>query len=104
MKREETALSLLLNYNCKYDHFELGNYNLVLSVHLFRDFERYKNLSYPLLIKGNLKEKGTKYILRRPDLGVIMLYEILEIRITDYIQDLNLEYIKQFLKLLIIFI
>ena len=84
MKRNEAAQSLLLNCNCNYNHFIRGNYNAALSCHLYREFKGYKNLSYPFIIKGNLREKGTQFMLRRPDLGVLMFYEIIEVLITDY--------------------
>ena len=84
MKRNETAQSLLLYYNCNYNHFIKGNCNAALSCHLYREYKGYKNLSYPFILKGNLREKGTQFMLRRPDLGVLMFYEIKEILITDY--------------------
>ena len=84
MKGNETGQSLVLTFRSKYNHFVLANYNLVLSIHLYRDFEKYKNLSYPFIIKGDLKGKGSKFMLRRPDLGVLMFYEVVEIMITDY--------------------
>ena len=84
MNSKENAQSLLLNYNCKYNHFIAAYYNAAYIIHLFRDFEVYNNLSYPYILKGNLKRKGTKFMLRRPDLGVLMFYEILESTITDY--------------------
>ena len=84
MNSKENAQSLLLNYNCKYNHFIAAYYNAAYIIHLFRDFEVYNNLSYPYILKGNLKGKGTKFMLRRPDLGVLMFYEIEEFIITDY--------------------
>ena len=84
MKRNEIAQSVLLNLICNYNHLLLGSYNLVLCTHLYRENETYKNLNYPLILKGNTQEKGSKFILRRPDLGVLMFYEVLEIIITDY--------------------
>ena len=84
MKKNEIAQSLLINYHCKYSHCILGIQNIVLSVHLYRDFKDYKNLSYPFIIEGDLKNKGTKFMLRRPDIGIIMFYELKELVITDY--------------------
>ena len=84
MKRNETAQSLLLHFNCNYNHFVIGNNNIALSIHFYRDFKEYKNMSYPFILKGDLKRKGSKFMLRRPDLGVIMFYEIKEVIITDY--------------------
>lgn len=84
MNKNEHSLSILLNYKCKYNHIMLGCYNIILSCHLYREFENYKNLSYPFIIGGNIKRNGGKFMLRRPDLGVIMFYEIMEYTITDY--------------------
>ena len=55
MNSKENAQSLLLNYNCKYNHFIAAYYNAAYIIHLFRDFEVYNNLSYPYILKGNLK-------------------------------------------------
>ena len=84
MNKNETALSILLNCHCKYSHFLSGCNNIFLSCHLYHDFKVYKNLSYPYILKGDLNSKGTKFMLRRPDIGVIMFYEIKEYIITDY--------------------
>ena len=84
MKKGEIANSLLINYNCRYNHFVLGYNNMVYVVHLFRDFRVFKNLSYPFVIEGNLEMKGAKFMLRRPDIGVLMFYELRESLITDY--------------------
>ena len=84
MKSNEKSQSLLLNYKCKYNHFVMAYNNAAYSVHFFRDFNLYKHLSYPIILNGDLKRKGTKFILRRPDLGILMFYEILESTVTDY--------------------
>ena len=84
MNRNERAQSLILHYNCIYNHFLKGTFNSAFSCHLYREFKDYKNLSYPFVLQGDLKKKGTKFMLRRPDLGVLMFYEIIEVLITDY--------------------
>lgn len=84
MKKNEAAQSLLLHYQCNYNHFIRGNYDAALSCHLYREFKDYRKLSYPFIIKGDLKKKGTQFMLRRPDLGVLMFYEVMEALITDY--------------------
>jgi hypothetical protein len=84
MNKNETAQSLLLRCKCKYKDFVLGLYNIPFSRHLYRTCQVYKHLSYPFIIKGDLHNKGSKFILKRPDLGVIMFYEILEKIVTDY--------------------
>jgi hypothetical protein len=84
MKKNETAQSLLLRCKCKYKDFVLGMHNIPFSCHLYRTCQVYKHLSYPFIIKGDLRTKGSKFILKRPDLGVIMFYEILETIVTDY--------------------
>jgi hypothetical protein len=84
MKKGEIVNSIIMRYNCKYNYFVLGNNNIVFSVHLFRDFKGYKNLSYPFVLEGDLKMKDIKFMLRRPDLGLIAFYELKELLITDY--------------------
>ena len=84
MKRNEAAQSILLHYNANYNHFIRGNYNAAISCHLYREFKDYKHLSYPFILRGNLKKKGSRFMLRRPDIGVLMFYEIVEVLITDY--------------------
>ena len=84
MKKNETAQSLILRCKCKYNDFVLGMQNIPFSCHLYRTCQEYKHLSYPFIIKGDLETKGSKFILKRPDLHVIMFYEILERTVTDY--------------------
>jgi hypothetical protein len=84
MIKGQMANSILMKYHCKYNHFVLGNKNIALAVHLYRHFEGYKNLSYPFVLEGDSKMKGTKFMLKRPDLGLIMFYELKETIITDY--------------------
>ena len=84
MKKNETSQTLILNCKCSYSYFVEGCYNLILACHFYRDYKPYKNLSYPFIIEGDLKRKGTKFMIKRPDLGVIMFYEIVESTITDY--------------------
>lgn len=84
MKKNETALTLFLNYHCKYSHLVKGCYSAFYSCCLYRTFKVYKNLSYPYILEGDLYSKGTKFMLRRPDIGVIMFYEIKDYLMTDY--------------------
>ena len=84
MKKNETALTLFLNYHCKYSHLVKGCYSVFYSCCLYRTFKVYKNLSYPYILEGDLYSKGTKFMLRRPDIGVIMFYEIKDYLMTDY--------------------
>ena len=84
MKNNEAANTILLNCRCNYTHFVIANYNIILTCHLYREFKAYKNLSYPFIIEGNLKEKGNKFMIRRPDIGINIFYELLESTITDY--------------------
>lgn len=84
MKKDESVNCMLLNVRCNYTHFVIANYNIILTCHLYREFKVYKNLSYPFIIEGNLKEKGNKFMLKRPDLGVNLFYELIESTITDY--------------------
>ena len=84
MKKGEIANSILIGFNCKYNHFVLGNKNIVSLIHLFKDFKDYKNLSYPFVLEGDLKVKGSKFMLKRSDIGIIMFFELKELLITDY--------------------
>lgn len=82
MKTNETSQSLMIHCRCNFSHMILGTYNMVLSCQFQREY--CKNLSYPMIIKGNLKEKGSKFLIKRPDLNLYLFYEINELIITDY--------------------
>ena len=41
-------------------------------------------MSYPIVIRGNLKEKGSRFMLKIEDLDLYIFYEISDIIITDY--------------------
>ena len=84
MKRNETTNTLLLNIRCNYTHFVAVSSNVILTCHFYREYKYYKNLSYPLIVEGNLNEKGNKFMLRRPDLGINIYYKLIESTITDY--------------------
>ena len=68
MKKGEIVNSILMKYNCMYNHFVLGNKNIIFAIYLLRDFKDFKKLSYPFIIEGDLKNKGTKFIMRRSDI------------------------------------
>lgn len=82
MNNNATIQSLIMHCRCNFSHMIIGTYNMALSCHFQREY--CKNLSYPIIIKGNLKEKGSKFIIKRQDLNLYIFYEILEIVITDY--------------------
>ena len=82
MNKNETHQSLIIHCRCNFSHMIMGTYNMVLSCHFQR--ENYPRLSYPIIIKGNLKEKGTKFFIKRYDLNLYIFYEITELIITDY--------------------
>ena len=84
MKKNETVQPLSLIFKARYNDLLLGCHNTVLSCHLFREFEVYKKLSYPYILDKDLKGKGIKFMIRRPDLGVYMFYELIDMVITDY--------------------
>lgn len=81
MKKNETHQTLIIHCRCNFSHMMMGTYNMVLSCHFKRE---YCPLSYPIIIKGNLKEKGSKFIIKRYDLNLYLFYEITELIITDY--------------------
>jgi len=82
MKINETSQSLIMHNRCKFSHMIWTTYNPVLSCH----FQKQTKLcmTYPIVIEGNLRQKGVKFILRRPDLGLDIFYELIELIITDY--------------------
>ena len=82
MKKNESAQALMIHCRCNFSHAILGTYNMVYSCHFHREY--CKNLSYPIIIKGNSKEKGSKFIIKRPDLNLYIFYEIKDLIITDY--------------------
>ena len=82
MKNNEKLEAFIMQSKCNYSHMVVGTYNMVLSCHFQREY--CKNLSYPITIKGNLREKGSKFIIKRPDLNMYIFHEIIDIIITDY--------------------
>ena len=83
MKKNETIQSLYYLSKTIYNESILGGYPINFC-YLFRNFKVYKDLSYPILLKGDLDRLKSKFIIRRPDLGVYMFYEFIESIITDY--------------------
>lgn len=84
MKKNETTNALLLNCRCNYSHFVIAASNIILTCHFYREFNVYKNLSYPFIIEGSLRQKGNKFMIRRPDLNMNIFYELIDFTITDY--------------------
>jgi len=70
-----------------------GTYNLVLSCL----FQKENNLrtTFPIMIKGDFKEKGSKFIIKRPDLSLDIFYELKELIMTDYYAKFTIIFIKQ---------
>ena len=82
MKKNEISQPLIMNCKCYYSHMILGTYNLALSCQFQK---KYNNqFSYPIVIRGNLKEKGSRFMLKIGDLDLYLFYEISDIIITDY--------------------
>ena len=84
MKKNETMQPLSLIFKARYNDILLGIHNTILSCHLYRDYKMYKKLSYPYILGKDIKGKGIKFMLRRPDLSVYMFYELVDMVITDY--------------------
>lgn len=84
MEKIKTINSLAMHYSCNYSHLIKITVSKIYGCHLFRDLRVYKDLTYPILIEGDLKRKGAKFIVRRPDLGVIIFYKVIESVVTDY--------------------
>jgi len=84
MKKNESSQTVSLYCRCNYSHFVIGYYNAILSCHFYRDHQTLKHLSYPFIIEGELRKKGLKFMLRRPDLNILLFYELKEVTVTDY--------------------
>jgi len=82
MKKNETSQPLILYNRCKFSHMILGTYNKVLSCQFQKETKLC--MTYPIIIEGNLRQKGVKFIIRRPDLDLDLFYELTELIITDY--------------------
>ena len=80
MEKNVISQPLLMNCKCNYSHMILGTYNLVFSCQFQKKYN--KQFSYPIILRGNLKEKGSRFILKMGDL--YLFYEISDIIITDY--------------------
>ena len=83
MNKDETVQSLYFLSRTIYKESILGGYPIFFC-HLFRNFKPFKDMSYPIVLKGDLSKINSKFIIRRPDLGVSMFYEFIESTITDY--------------------
>jgi len=84
MKKNEIVQSLSINFKARYNDILLAVHNTILSAHLYRGFKVYEKLSYPYILGKEIKGKGIKFMIRRPDLGVYMFYELIDMIITDY--------------------
>ena len=82
MKKNESSQSLIIPNRCKFSHMIWGTSNTVLSCHFQK--ESKLSMTYPVIIKGNLRQKGVKYIIKRLDLDLYIFYELVELIITDY--------------------
>lgn len=94
MEKIKIINSLAMHYRCNYSHFLKIMMNKIYGCHLFRDFRMYKDLTYPILIEGDLKRKGANFIVRRPDLRVIIFYKVIESVVTDYYCNFKFEIYK----------
>ena len=82
MQSNEISQSLIINCQCNFLHMILGTCNMTLSCYFQRKY--CKNLSYPIILEGNMKEKGSKFIVKRSDLNLYIFNEIIDLIITDY--------------------
>ena len=80
MQKNVISQPLIMNCKCNYSHMILGTYNLVLSCQFQKKYN--KQFSYPIIIRGNLNEKGSRFVLKMEDL--YLFYEVSDIIITDY--------------------
>ena len=82
MKRNETSQGSIMHCKFYFSHMIWVTYNLALSCH-FQKVNKLR-LTYPIIIKGEQNRIGAKFILRRPDLGLDIFYELSEMVLTDY--------------------
>lgn len=82
MKKNEISQPLIMDCKCQFSHMILGTYNIVLSCQFQKNYNNH--FSYPIVIRGNLKEKGSRFMLKWEDLDLYLFYEISDIIITDY--------------------
>ena len=82
MKNNESFQTYIIKNHFNLLRRKTGCYNMAISCQIMR--QHYNNITYPIIIKGNLKEKGSKFIIKRKDLNLFLFYEIIEIIMTDY--------------------
>ena len=82
MKRNETSQGSIMHCKFYFSHMIWVTYNPALSCH-FQKVNKLR-ITYPIIIKGELNRIGAKFILRRPDLGLDIFYELSEMVLTDY--------------------
>jgi len=82
MKNNESFQTYIINNKFSLWSRETYSYNMAISCQIMRQYS--KNISYPIIIKGNLQKKGSKFIIKREDLNLYLFYEIIEIIKTDY--------------------
>jgi len=82
MKKYMTSQSLIMDNRCKFSHMIWSASNPAL----FSQFQKENKLctTYPIIIEGSLGKIGSKFIIRRVDLDIIIFYELTELIITDY--------------------
>ena len=82
MKRNETSQGSIMHCKFYFSHMIWVTYNPALSCH-FQKVNKLR-ITYPIIIEGELNKIGAKFILRRPDLGLDLFYELCEMVLTDY--------------------
>ena len=82
MKKNMASQSLIMHNRCKFSHMIWAASNSALFCHFQK--ENKFCMSYPIIIEGNLRKIGSKFIIRRSDLDMDIFYELTELIITDY--------------------
>ena len=82
MKKNEISQSLIMHNRCKFSHMMWGASNSALFYHFQK--ENKFCISYPIIIEGNLRQIGSKFIIRSSDLDIDVFFELTELIITDY--------------------
>lgn len=83
MEINESAQALFTRCECDFVSMIEGTFYLVYFCYLLKE-KTHKPFSYPQIIKGNLNEIGSKFIIKRYELNLKIFYEITDLVYTDY--------------------
>lgn len=83
MNRNETSQALITLCDCPYLQMVQGTF-FIINASFFQK-KHWKNYSsYPYIVKGNLDELGSKFIIKLEKPNLYVYYEVKQLLITDY--------------------